>query len=197
APVNVGNLRLIGGSLKVSGQNVFVSLRKTDHPAQFLLALFESGGDGKWLVGIEQIQLQIQRVRIEHAARLQALDGFDRFAAKIVTVLCLHGKWLAVLLNDPSTGGVTRRFAILKAKDDLSRILLRLHAEAALVRKKIVVVEDRRRPAIPRLIVVSKGIQKLFGSYMALTHLAGDVTGRAKIFGKDNIVRAQLRFKPF
>ena len=42
-------------------------------------------------------------------------------------------------------------------------IFLGFHAELALIGKKAVIVEDRRRPPIPGLIVVAEGIEKLPG----------------------------------
>lgn len=140
----------------------------------------------------EDVELRIKRMMLQRTVCNQTFNGLNRFFAQVVAVLRFNWKRLAVFLHNPSAYGVARRLAILHAEDDLARVLLRLHTEAALIGEKVVVVKDRRRPAIPRLVVVAKCIEKFIRVNVALAHLPRNVArgfqiGNTKRASRENI----------
>src|SRR5882757_878172 len=142
---------------------------------------------------IENIKLQVHRMPLTRSVCKQRLDRLDRLLSQVVAVLCFQRERLAVFLHNPSSRGITWSLTILQTEDDLPRVLLRLHAQASLIRKKVIVIKDRGGPPIPRLVVLSERIQKLLGSDMTLANLACNITYSLQILREDNIVRAKLR----
>src|SRR6266403_10882 len=148
-------------------------------------------------MGIKEVELEIHRVMCERSIADQALYRLNGFLAQVVAVLRFHGKRVAVTLKDPAACRVAGSLAILHAEDDLPRVFLRFHAEPSLIREEPVVVEDWRRPSIPRLVVVTERIDKFLRSNVALANLASDIAGRFQVLRKDHVIGSKLCFKPF
>src|SRR5580692_7690827 len=144
---------------------------------------------------IEDIQLDIKWMLAARAVGHKILHSLDRLLAEVIAVLCPAREGLAILLHDPSAGGVAGRAPIGQTKYNLARVLLRLDPQTALICKKIVVIEYRRRPSIPRLIVFSENIDELLRSYMAFTDLPRHISAGLEVFGKDHVVSPQLRLQ--
>src|SRR5207248_2327593 len=111
ATIEIVDFGFVRKTLPIVTSHRDVALREPDGRAQALLAIFESSGNAERLMGIENVELQINRpIRTLGPRRVELLN---RAFHQKVRVLCLDRELLSIGLLDPSAQSETGRLAVL------------------------------------------------------------------------------------